>query len=295
MNNTLHLFTAALCGLSFTALLPQASAAEANAAVRAQPAIDWQPTKTDTWKTFTRHNFTVDGCPCWVAVPSNPRPGNPWVWCLEFPTAFDDRTGAAKLAADGFYYVHMSVGNTFGCPTAQAHLDAFYRHIPGKGLSPKGTLVGVSRGGLYAYRFAAAHPERVVCIYGDAPVCDFKSWPGGKGKGKGSKGDWTGLIKCYGFKDESEALAYKENPIDILEPLFKAGIPLIHVVGDADDVVPVAENTALIEQRYKALGGTINVFHKPGVGHHPHGLEDPTPVVELIEKYTARSEAGNSK
>ena len=243
------------------------------------------------WKTYTRYHFTVDGCPCWVAVPPKPRRDNPWVWCMEFPEAFDTRTGVMKLVADGFYYIHMSVGNTFGSPAAQAHLDAFYRHITNKGLSPKGTLVGVSRGGLYAYRFAAAHPERVVCIYGDAPVCDFKSWPGGKGKGKGSAGDWTSLIKCYGFRDEAEALAYKENPIDILEPLFKAGIPLIHVVGDADDVVPVAENTEIIEKRYKALGGTINVFHKPGVGHHPHGLEDPTPVVELIEKYTALTEA----
>ncbi len=295
MNNTARFLPAALCALSFMSLLPQASAAGAGAAASAQPAIDWQPAKTNTWKTFARYDFTVDGCACWVAVPKTPRPGNPWVWCLEFPTAFDSRTGVMKLVADGYYYVHMSVGNTFGSPAAQAHLDAFYSHIVAKGLSPKGTLIGVSRGGLYAYRFAAAHPERVVCIYGDAPVCDFKSWPGGKGKGKGSKGDWTSLLKCYGFNDEAEALAFKGNPVDQLEPLAKAGIPLIHVVGDADDVVPVAENTALIEQRYQALGGTINVFHKPGVGHHPHGLDDPAPVIELIEKYTARSEAGSRK
>jgi pimeloyl-ACP methyl ester carboxylesterase len=201
----------------------------------------------------------------------------------------------AKLVADGFYYVHMSVGNTFGCPTAQAHLDAFYRHITAKGLNAKGTLIGVSRGGLYAYRFAVAHPERVVCIYGDAPVCDFKSWPGGKGKGKGSAGDWKSLLTCYGFKDEAEALAYTGNPVDTLAPLAKAGIPLIHVVGDADDVVPVAENTALVQQRYKALGGTIDVFHKPGCGHHPHGLDDPAPVAALIEKYTATALAAPAK
>jgi pimeloyl-ACP methyl ester carboxylesterase len=290
MNKPIRLLTAALCGLSFLSFLPLSSAAEANAA-----AIDWQPAKTSTWKTFTRYDFTVDGCACWVAVPPKPLPGNPWVWCLEFPTAFDTRTGVMKLVADGYFYVHMSVGNTFGCPSAQAHLDAFYRHITAKGLSPKGTLIGVSRGGLYAYRFAAAHPERVVCIYGDAPVCDFKSWPGGKGKGCGSKGDWTSLLTCYGFKDEAEALAYKENPIDQLDGLAKAKIPLIHVVGDADNVVPPAENTAVIEQRYKALGGTISVFHKAGCGHHPHGLDDPTPVVELIEKYTAQSETGSRK
>jgi pimeloyl-ACP methyl ester carboxylesterase len=245
----------------------------------APPApINWQPTKTDTWKTFTRHHFTVDGRPCWVAVPDKPQPGNPWVWCLEFPTSFDTRTGVVPLVEKGFHYVHMSVGNTFGCPAAQAHLDAFYDHLVAKGLSRKGTLIGVSRGGLYAYRFAARHPGRVVCLYGDAPVCDFKSWPGGKGKGKGSAGDWASLQKCYGFKDEAEALAFTGNPVDLLAPLAAAGIPLIHVVGDVDNTVPVAENTALIEQRYKALGGTVTVFHKPDGGHHPHGLDDPAPV-----------------
>ena len=254
-------------------------------------SIDWQPDKTDIWKTFTRHHFTVDGQPCWVAVPDTPRPGNPWVWCLEFPTAFDTRTGVATLVSNGFHYIHMSVGNTFGSPAAQAHLDAFYAHLTAKGLSRKGTLIGVSRGGLYAYRSAARHPGRVTCIYGDAPVCDFKSWPGGKGIGKGSAGDWASLLTCYGFKDETEALAFTGNPVDLLAPLAGAGIPLIHVVGDADDVVPVAENTNVIEQRYTALGGTVTVFHKPDIGHHPHGLDDPAPVVDLIMSYTTRGDA----
>ena len=106
--------------------------------------------------------------------------------------------------------------------------------------------------------------------------------------GKGSAGDWASLKKLYGFADDAAALAYSGNPIDILPLIFKADIALIHVVGDADDVVPVAENTALIEQRYRALGGTIEVIHKPGVGHHPHGLDDPTPVVQFIIEQTTK-------
>jgi pimeloyl-ACP methyl ester carboxylesterase len=124
----------------------------------------------------------------------------------------------------------------------------------------------------------------VACIYGDAPVCDFKSWPGGKGTGKGSAGDWSQLQRHYGFASEAEALAFNGNPVDQLAPLAKAKVRLIHVVGDTDDVVPVAENTSLIESRYQALGGRIQVIHKPGVGHHPHGLDDPTPVVTFIRE-----------
>ena len=40
----------------------------------------------------------------------------------------------------------------------------------------------------------------------------------------------------------------------------------------------------MVEERYKAFGGEIQVIHKLGIGHHPHGLDDPTPVVEFILK-----------
>ncbi len=239
----------------------------------------------DTWRGYSRIRFEVDGCQAWIVEPKQPLPGKPWTWCMEFPDAFTDRTGVPELLEKGFHHVHIVVGNTHGSPGALKHFDAFYAALQQRGLARKGALIGLSRGGLYAYNWAAKNPEKVACIYGDAPVCDFKSWPAGKGKGKGSKGDWSALIKNYGFKDEAEALAYKGNPVDSLEPIAKAGIPLLHVVGDADDVVPVAENTAIIEERYKALGGSITVIHKPGVGHHPHGADDTAPVVAFLLKH----------
>jgi pimeloyl-ACP methyl ester carboxylesterase len=148
--------------------------------------------------------------------------------------------------------------------------------------------VGLSRGGLYCYNWAAAHPDQVACIYGDAPVCDFKSWPGGRGKGKGSARDWALVLQVYGFKDDAEALAYRGNPVDRLQPLANAGVPLLHVFGDADDVVPWEENTGLLAERYRALGGSITLIRKPGVGHHPHGLDDSTPIIEFIQQHATR-------
>jgi fermentation-respiration switch protein FrsA (DUF1100 family) len=96
------------------------------------------------------------------------------------------------------------------------------------------------------------------------------------------------LLKCYGFASETAALEYPNNPVDRLAPLAEAKIPLVHVVGDADEVVPFAENTAVIEERYKKLGGEVLVLHKVDMGHHPHGLQDPTPVVDFILKHTPR-------
>ncbi|MEQ8339086.1 MAG: alpha/beta hydrolase, partial [Cyclobacteriaceae bacterium] len=64
------------------------------------------------------------------------------------------------------------------------------------------------------------------------------------------------------------------------------GIPMLHIVGDADEVVPVAENTTIFEERVKAAGGKIQVIHKPGIGHHPHSLENPQPIVDFALKCT---------
>ncbi|MEJ7591136.1 MAG: endonuclease/exonuclease/phosphatase family protein [Planctomycetaceae bacterium] len=86
-------------------------------------------------------------------------------------------------------------------------------------------------------------------------------------------------------------LDYKGNPIDS-ELLARAGVPLLHVYGDADDVVPWDENTGIVADRYKALGGSITLIAKQGVGHHSHGLEDSTPIIEFI---AAQSAARNSE
>jgi lysophospholipase L1-like esterase len=133
--------------------------------------------------------------------------------------------------------------------------------------------------------WAARHPDKVACVYNDAPVCDFKSWPGGKGKGKGSPGDWQQWLKVYGLT-EQQALEYKLNPVDNLEALAKAKVPLLHVCGEADDVVPFDENTRLLEKRYQKLGGPITVIAKPGIGHHPHSLENPEPIVAFVLKHS---------
>jgi pimeloyl-ACP methyl ester carboxylesterase len=237
--------------------------------------------RTDQWHGFTRRKFVCDGCEAWIVEPKTALPGKPWSWCMEFPDAFTERCAAPALLTNGFHHAHISVGNTYGSPGAMKHFEAFHAEAVKRGLAPKAALIGISRGCLYAHRFAAEHPDKVSVIYGDAGVCDIKSWPGGKGKGKGSAADWASLQKFYGFRDEAAALDWKGGPVDTLAPLAKGKIPLIYVVGDSDTVVPAAENTLIVEQRYKAFG-VVRVIHKPGVDHHPHGLDDPTPVVNFI-------------
>ena len=234
---------------------------------------------------FVRHDVTVDGCSCIVVEPKTIAPGRPWIWRAEFFDAFPQVDLA--LLQKGFHLVFLDGHNAFGCPSVMAHWDAFYEYLVNHGLSRKGVLEGLSRGGLYVYNWGAANPRKVACIIGDNPVCDFKSWPGGKGKGPGSPGDWQSLIQQYGFKDEAEAMAYKKNPIDNLKPLAAAHVPVLHMAADADEIVPYEENTAILKQRYDAMGGSFTLILKKGLKHHPHGLDDPAPVVAFVLKCTA--------
>ncbi|WP_425619211.1 alpha/beta fold hydrolase [Anatilimnocola sp. NA78] len=256
--------------------------------------------KQSNWNGFQRYDFDIAGKNVLVVAPDQAAPGKPWVWHGEF---FGHKPAPdIALLKRGFHIVYLSVPNMLGSPKAVGHWNDCYAELTSKyGLAPKVSLFGLSRGGLYCYNWAAANPYKVACIYGDAPVCDFKSWPGGKPlgekwKGKGSAGDWKLVLALWGFKDNDEAIAYTKNPVDNLEPLAKAKIPLLHVYGDADDVVPWDENTGVIAERYKKLGGDITLIAKPSIGHHPHGLEDSTPIVEFIAKHgiSAASSANSS-
>jgi len=233
-----------------------------------------------TFHSYDRYDFTYDGRACIVVMPRVVAEGKPWVWRARF-FGHEPQTDIALLER-GYHLAYIDAPELYGSPKAVALWDRFYAYMTGThGFARRVVLEGMSRGGLYVYNWATKNPDKVCCIYADAPVCDIKSWPGGRGAGPGSAECWVEVLKAYEMTEE-QALITQCNPIDHLEPLAQAGIPLLHVVGDADEVVPVSENTAILEHRYKVLGGSIQVIHKPGVGHHPHSLEDPAPIVGFI-------------
>ena len=242
------------------------------------------PGRRTSWNDFDRYDFEVARKPVLIVAPDEPAPGNPWVWHGEF---FGHKPEPdIALLKQGFHIVYMRIPDMLGSPGAVDYWNTLYDELTGKyGFARKTALVGLSRGGLYCYNWAIANPDKVACIYGDAPVCDFKSWPGGRGASEGSDRDWAIIMSEYGFANDEEALAYPNNPVDRLEPLAAAKVPLLHVFGDADKVVPWEENTGLVAERYRALNGSISLIRKRGVGHHPHGLKDPSPIVEFILKH----------
>jgi len=236
-----------------------------------------------TWNGFRRLDFELGGHPVLMIIPRTPAEGRPWVWHGEF---FGHRPiPDVALLGRGFHVVYTRISDQFGGPAAVQHWNAVYQAVTERyGLGARPALVGTSRGGLYCYNWAAANPERVSCIFGDAPVCDLKSWPMGRGSGRRSDGEVSKLLAVYNVGSEDELLQRANNPIDRLQPLAKAGVPILHVSGDADDIVPLPENTGVVEERYRQLGGSMQVIIKPGVGH-VHGLDDSTAIIEFIDAH----------
>ena len=242
------------------------------------------PAQSADWNGYEQLNFKVEGRNGLLVVPKEPAAGKPWIWRTEF-FGIDPQADIALLGK-GFHVAYVDVGGLFGAPVALDAMDKFYDYVlKTYGLNAKTVPEGFSRGGLYALNWAIRHPDRVASIYLDAPVCDFKSWPGGGGRVRMSGRDWRDCLNAYKMTDE-EARAYKGNPIDNLEPLAKAKIPIFVVCGDMHDwVVPIEANSLLLESRYKEMGGEVQVIRKPKAGHRPHSLPDPTPIVEFVVKH----------
>lgn len=231
---------------------------------------EWEG-ETSEWQGFQRYDFKLDGLDCFVVLPEEPVPGKPWVWRARFPSFHAEAD--LLLLKQGFHVAHIDTGGMLGSPKALEHWDRFYETLTKKhGLARRPAIEAVSRGGLFAYRWAARHPERVACIYADTPVCDIKSWPLGKGSGIGHEATWQCLLEAYSMTHE-EALQFAENPMDVLAPIAKAGVPLLHIVSLNDRVVPPRENTFVLAERYRALGGEIEIIEvaegtEKSNGHH---------------------------
>lgn len=216
-----------------------------------------QKNTNSSWHGFEKESFSFDGRAAYIVKPVKAISGNPWVWRAYFPEWHYEMDSI--LLSRGFHIAFINCNDMYGSPAAMQVWERYYQHlIANYSFAKKAVLEGVSRGGLYVYNWAKRNPDKVSCIYAEAPVLDIKSWPGGKGKGKGNAENWKQCMSAYSLTEE-EALNFNDNPIDHLQSLAAYKVPIIHVVCKSDSIVPVEENTAILSKRYLQLGGPIRV------------------------------------
>ena len=221
-----------------------------------------------------KEEFEYNGYKATVLFPDNFN--GKWVWKTEFFYAFDQ--AEQELFSKGYARVYYEISDMYGSNRAIRLMHLFHLYLIEKyGFKNRPYLFGFSRGGLYAFNYALYYPEYVEKIYLDAPVLNLKSWPPRNSK------EHAELLKEYLLNEETFE-KYAFSPIDRLKEFVKNNLPVMIVAGDSDEIVPHQENSEIMVNYYREHGLKIEYILKPGCGHHPHSLEDVSPIIRFIEK-----------
>ncbi len=208
--------------------------------------------------------FTVNGCRVFVILPKPAVPGQkqPWVWyapTLPGLPAPEETWMFERFLAAGIAVAGIDVGESFGSPAGRAHFTALYNElVQRRGFASKPVLLARSRGGLMLYNWAVEHPESVAGVAGIYPVCNLSSYP-----------TLAKACGAYGLTEaELAANLAAHNPLDRIAPLARAGVPILHLHGDQDAIVPLEQNSAALAARYREAGGEMRLIVFPGQGHN---------------------------
>jgi hypothetical protein len=149
-------------------------------------------------------------------------PRKPWVFRADAITR--DAAIDQALLARGFHIVIPPLTSQSGAVRTQ--WNAAYQLLTDHGFSKKPVMEGTGTAAGEAYAWAVENADKVACIVGRNPAL--------------------------------RSLMSKASPLENLSPLAKAGVPLLHVCDKTDPWFN--EQTKIVEQRYRGLGGEITVI-----------------------------------
>ncbi|MBY0502342.1 MAG: prolyl oligopeptidase family serine peptidase [Bryobacteraceae bacterium] len=202
--------------------------------------------------------FTVVERPAFLIPAPVPGAGKPWVWYApnlpQYPGP-EERWMFERFAAAGIAVAGIDAGESYGSPAGNAVFTALYEHLVARGYSTQPILLGRSRGGLMLLSWAASHPQQVAAFAGIYPVTNLESYPG-----------LAKAATAYQLTAEALKERLKEfNPVDRLDAIAAARVPLFALHGDQDRLVPLEANSGLLKARYR---GPMQLVVCPGQGHN---------------------------
>ena len=206
--------------------------------------------------------FQIDGHDAFVILPRDAKEDIPWVWyapTLRGLPAQSEVWMFEQFLAKGIAIAGVDAGESYGSPKGTQLYTALYDYlVKTRQFRGKPCLLARSRGGIMLYSWAVDHPQSVGGVAGIYPVCSIASYPG-----------VARAASAFGLTAEQLNVELtKYNPIDRLKPLADAGVPVFHIQGDSDTVVPLEANSAALAKRYREFGGSVEIEVVKGQGHN---------------------------
>ncbi len=235
----------------------------------------------ELWNGFKKIEFEFEGMQAILVFPDKDNQKNICMLKTEYFGAFP--SFEIEMLSRGYHLAYLA-NKTRWCLDEDLHRKHRFIKFLAKEytISQRVIPVGMSCGGMIAIKFAALYPQHISAMFIDAPVVNLLSCPAGLGKAGGNM--FAEFEKATGMT-LADLISYRNHPLDNIDKLIDHQIPVFAVCGDSDDVVPYEENGALLYEKYKDTKAPYKFVIVPGRGHHPHGLEDNSEIIEFIEKF----------
>lgn len=238
--------------------------------------------KSFSWHGFDAEEFEFEGKRAILVFPDKASSQKDWLLKTEYWDAFPERE--IDLINRGFHLAYMENETRFATYSDCARKARFAEFLAEKyALREVCVPVGMSCGGAHAVNFAGFFPEKVACLFLEAPVMNFCSYPARLGDSDCEKVWENEFVKAYPGITRATLLNFDNHPIGKIAVLKEHDIPIVMMYGTEDKTVPYRDNGKLLELEY-ANDSNLLVIPRPAQGHHPHGyMHDPAPLLDFIE------------
>jgi pimeloyl-ACP methyl ester carboxylesterase len=240
----------------------------------------------ELWHGFKSEAFEFEGYEAIIVFPKTHDEKKNWALKTEYWDAFPEEE--IELLNRGFHVAWVDNVTRFATVEDCDRKARFVKFLSETyGLRDKCVPVGMSCGGAHAVNFAGYHPECVACIFIDAPVLNFCSYPG-KLKNDHTERVWAReFVVAYAGVTRADLLCFEPHPLNRIDTLLENKIHVIMSYGTDDAVVPYHENGQLMEEKYTDAPELLVLIARDGEGHHPHGIpNEPQNITNYILEFT---------
>jgi pimeloyl-ACP methyl ester carboxylesterase len=174
-------------------------------------------TVKEQWNGYDSLRFTLNEADCIIVHADSPLKDVPWIWKVRYFNS--DRSFDLEMLRCGFHIAHIDISELSGGNDTMERMNQFYHYLTKEfSFSPLPVLEAYSRGAFPALNWAIRNPENIGLIALNDPICNLESWQ--------KTPQEMEYYREAGLADSENRLIKEWDPLQNLDVLVKAGIPL---------------------------------------------------------------------